>query len=161
MELVLLFLLALALTVAARYLHFTPAAPSQSPASQLQARIAEMKAQAEAFNSPSTFAKYAKMTREITREEQRLQLMQQENRPEPESYEMKLAVSLVRSYAPYAAVVFFLGAYYRMTADIYVGLWPVSALLGSLQDDHFDVSLVVWYLVCCGVARQAVALIAR
>jgi len=157
----LLFLLALGLTCLSRFLQSVSSAVPVTPATQLKDHIVQLKTEAEAFNSPSTFAKYAKMTREITREEQRLQQLQQESRPPTQSYERKLVLSLLRSYAPSAVAVAFIGSHCSLSGDLYEGLWPASAVLGSAQEGRFEVSLMVWYLVCCGVARQAVALIAR
>lgn len=154
-------MLSLGLTFLSRYLQSSSAAAQSTPEVLLKSRIAEMKAEAETFNSPSTFAKFSKMQREIIREEQRLQQMQQESKPQTQSYEHKLAISLLRSYGPNLVAVAFIGSYCTLTGDLYEALWPVSMLLGSTQDGHFEVSLVVWYLMCCGVARQAMALIAR
>lgn len=154
-------MLALGLTFISRYLQFSSTAAQSTPEVQLKSRIAEMKAEAETFNSPSTFAKFSKMMREITREEQRLQQMLQENKQPTHSYEHKLAISLLRSYGPSVVAVAFIGSYCTLAGDLYEALWPASVLLGSTQEGRFEVSLVVWYLMCCGVARQAVALIAR
>lgn len=156
----LLFLLALGLTCLSRFLQSVSSAAPSTAATQLKARIAQLRTEAEAFNSPSTFAKYAKMTREITREEQRLQQVQQ-SKPPADSYERKLVLSLLKSYAPSVVAVAFIGSHCSLAGDLYEGLWPVSALLGSAEQGRFEVSLMVWYLVCCGVAKQAVALVAR
>lgn len=60
--------------------------------------------------------------------------------------------ALVQYVGAYAAAAAFVGSTSDLPQEYYGALWPVSAAVGTAQDDVFKVSLWRWYLLSCFAA---------
>jgi uncharacterized membrane protein (DUF106 family) len=116
---------------------------------EMKKTINELKQQAEELNSPSTYAAYSKLNRQIQNMEARYSEMQ--------DVQGHTDLYWVIVCMPYASALLFIGQTYDLNVygeDVY---WPIHNFIGKQENKVFHLSLSVWYAVCLIVIKFLVS----